>query len=461
MADIDGWLPLIALVVAAVALFTGKEAAKDSPPKKSTKLAIIGVGIVGLLIIWFFLKSANQTWADIASAKGGFILGILGAICAEWCAQWGKPARCLPIAFAAFALSFAHFFGQLAPLGFVFGAAATAWVLSMRAEAGFAARTAVAAGGIVACDALGALQAAPVANMGIWLAMTACVASFFVFPYERKEDVRIKAAGLVVFSALFCMGGFFVFRKASLDESFTYVFSVSVLISLIVLWLSQPEESITRTVLGAILWFGIASVFYGYGRGFGMSVALMAGLCTTLMADRPRALLCLGPLASIVLLHLFTALHPDLSRSFDIGQNYALMGVLLGALTPILAGEWLRSEAVSGKRAWVAAVLWILLLAAAPLPVSIAFSEKGILGYLVGLGLAPVLEAARKRSLDTLYISIGLGASMVLLYNWVHPYADLGRDAKIHALIWVVSAMAVAIAGVLFTSGSAKSGDAP
>jgi len=454
MSDIDGLLPLIALVVAAIAMFAGGERAPSGPPKRTVKFTILGVGVLLLVGLWFFQRSANQTWADIAGAKAGVILGILGATCAEWCAQWGKPSKVLPIAFAAFDLSIAPFFGHFAPLAYVFGAAATAWVLSIKTEARFAARTAIVSGGIVACDMLGADQATPVNHVGVFLALAAAVAGLLALPIGEglaKKDKKLSPATPLVLFVVFAAAAFLVFRKLGLVEAFTAVFFGASIVALVVAWLAQEEESLTRVVIGSILWLAVASASYGYLRGFGMSVALIAGLGITLVLDRPKALLCLGPLAAVVVFRVFSQLHPEAGRSFDIGQHYQLMGLLLGVLVPILAGEWLRSAPPS-KLLWLAAVLWLLVMAAAPLPVAIAFSDKGIIGYLVGLGLAPVLEATRRRSLDTLFISIGLGCSMVLLYNWIQPHLELDRHEKIVALSWVVGLIAVAVIGILAIS---------
>jgi hypothetical protein len=412
--------------------------------------------IILIAAIWIFerpnIASGND---DIPSALAGLLLGILGAVCVEWCAPLGRFSKSLPIAFAAFDLSIAPFLGHLAPLTYLFGAAGAAWVLSMKQEATLAAKLAVASGGIVGCDMLGSMQTTPVVHVGVLLALAAVIAALIAAPIGAaltKLDPRLKLAGPIILFALFTGFAHLIFRKLALADSFSIIFLGSGLVALLVAWFTEGPQELSRVVMGAILWLAVASASYVYDFGFGMSIALMAGLGLTLAYNRPKALLCLGPLAAIVIYRVFRQLHPEANAAFDIGQHYSLMGLLLGALTPILAGEWLRSEYAKYKFAWVAAILWILLLAAAPVPVAIAFSDKGIVGYLIGLGLAPVLEATRRRALDTLFVAIGLASAMVIIYNWLAPHLDLDRQHKIHALEWVIGPMAIAAVTIALLS---------
>ena len=455
MSDISDVLPLVALIVAAISLFCGTDKAEVGPPGAKVKAGFCIGAIVVIAALWFAGRSLSADWAPVTGTLAGIVLGVLGAVSIEWYAPIGRFSKTLPIAFAAFDLTIAYFLGQFGPLGYVFGAVAAAWVLSMKHEAGLAARLAIAAGGIVACDMLGGLQATPVLHVGVYLALAVVIADLIAAPvgtFLAKSNKVLRLAAPVLLFALFSGAAYLLFRKLELSSTLSTLFVASAAVSLLVAWFTRGEEALSRVVMGAILWIAVATAAYGYDRGFGMSIALMAGIGTSIALNKPRALLCLGPLVAIVIYRVFWQLHPESDRGFDIGQHYALMGLLLGALTPILAGEWLRSEAASVRLAWLAAILWILLMAAAPVPVAIAFSDKGIVGYLIGLGLAPVLEATRRRSLDTLFISVGLASAMVLIYNWLEPHLELDRHQKIVALGWVVGLMAIAVLGIVYIS---------
>lgn len=455
MSDIDGVLPLVALVVAAIALFCGTERTATGPPSGKVKGGFCIGAIIVIAALWFFGRLLTADWAQVTGTLAGILLGVLGAVCIEWYAPIGRFSKTLPIAFAAFDLTIAFFLGQFAPLGYIFGAVAAAWVLSMKQEAGLAGRLAIASGSIVACDMLGALRTPAIAHAGVYLGLAVVIADLISAPvglFLAKSSKWLRLAAPVLLFALFSGAAYLLFRKLELSNTLSTLFVASAAVALLVAWFTRGEEALSRVVMGAILWIAVATAAYGYDRGFGMSIALMAGVGISIALNKPRALLCLGPLVAIVIYRVFWQMHPESDRGFDIGQHYALMGLLLGALTPILAGEWLRSEAASVRLAWLAAILWILLMAAAPVPVAIAFSDKGIVGYLIGLGLAPVLEATRRRSLDTLFISVGLASAMVLIYNWLEPHLELDRHQKIVALAWVIGLMAVAVLGIVYFS---------
>jgi hypothetical protein len=450
MSQFDGWLPLIALLISAVALFAGKEVTAKSPPKIAVKAGLCGAGVLIVLLLWLYQRNGGAN-ADVSGVIAAAVLGALGAACAEWLPQVGKAVRSVVLAFAAFDLSIASYFGTTAPLAYVFGLAVTAWLMSMRSEASLAMRTCFAAAGIASCDMLGQMQSPPIAHAGIWIALAAVVAGVVAEGIGRpvaKMNPWLKYAFPVLLFALYSGIGFLLFQKLSAGEAMPVLFLRASLVALVVAWFAEGEESLTRVILGSILWLGVATASFGYERGFGMSIALMAGLGISLSLNRPKSLLCLAPFATVVIYRVFYGLQPQFSSAFDIGQHYALMGLLLGVLVPVLATEWLRSQPSDRKRLWIAALLWVLILAAAPVPVAVAFSDRGIIGYIVGLGLAAVIEAPRRRALDTMSLGLGLAAGMVMLYGWLEPHIDLDRTQKIRALYWIVGLIALAGIGI-------------
>jgi len=218
--------------------------------------------------------------------------------------------------------------------------------------------------------------------------------------------------------------------------------------ALIVAWL-VPEETMSstvRVVLASILWVAAATIAFGLAASFGMALALVAGAGMLLLTGHRRALLSLGPLAAFVIYRVFREGHQDVSQAFDIGQHYAMIGLLLGLLLPVMAQEWNRvTSKRPGGATLVGGALWILLLAAAPIPIAVGLSSKGIIGYLIGLGAAPVVDGTRgERSANTVALSLGLGAAMTLLYDWLAPRLDMDRHAKLIALSWIIGVGVIA-----------------
>jgi hypothetical protein len=331
----------------------------------------------------------------------------------------------------------------------VFGAAAGAWVLSIGKTEDpnpWAMRSAVAAGAIVACNLLAskANLVGDSAHVGTWLAVGAVVAGILA------GFLRAKSSGLALICAfgLFAAAIYGVCTKLQVPPISSVIIIASAAIAMIVAWLipEAQESRSARLAIASVIWIAAATAVFGFEKGFGMALALLGAVAMLLLAGNRQALLSLAPLAALVFYRVFREAHPDTSHGFDISQHYAILGVLLGAILPIMAQEWLR---LTGKRgggaALVAGGLWVLLLAAAPVVVAIALSSKGIIGYLIGLGIAPVMEGARgERSALSLALSMGLGSMMALLYDWLTPHLDLARHEKLIALAWVGGAAVVA-----------------
>lgn len=463
MSSIVPYLPWVALAVAIVAVFArdGARGPSEAPKLKAPAGSFILLAILvaaAMVAAWKWPQAAN----GVVPAIAGFSIGALLSAVAYGIGLLPGQAnagRSAPIALAAAAVSFSQWYGDKAILALVFGAAAASWMLSLGKSTEpnpWAMRSAVYAGAIVGCNLLSAhwVTGADAGHFGTILAVIGSIAGMVAALFAgvlRKGTTPTPTSSMLAgfIAALFWSGGMFLLgRRDALPNEATIVFAGSALVALVVAWL-VPEDLVSGTVrilLAAILWIAVATAAFGLQHGFGMSLALISGAGVLLLCGHRRALLSLGPLAALVIYRVFREAHPASSQAFDIGQHYALIGVLLGAVIPVMAQEWLR---VSAKRAGgamlIAGALWVLLMAAAPIPIAIALSDKGIIGYLVGLGFAPVLDGVRgERSANTVALSLGLGSAMALIYDWIYPYLDLDRHGKLIALSWVMGIALVA-----------------
>jgi len=107
--------------------------------------------------------------------------------------------------------------------------------------------------------------------------------------------------------------------------------------------------------------------------------------------------------------------------------------LVVGALLPVMAQEWLRTVSRSGGfLTLIAGALWIVVLLIAPIATAVVLGAKGVIGYLFGLGLGGVIEAVRgERSAHSMSLGIAMAGVMSLIYDALLPHLDLDRDEKL------------------------------
>ncbi|HEY3779918.1 MAG TPA: hypothetical protein VGL56_02460 [Fimbriimonadaceae bacterium] len=459
---------LISLVIAVVAIVARDGVSEKFGPIKlnGPKNALISAVVLALLAgasfgLW---KSSPGALGGGAAALIGLFAGAAAASIAQWfgASEWQRSAgRTAPLALAAFAVSAIVSLPSDTLISAVFGAAAAAWIFSLsRVDdlTEWPVRTAIYTGCIVAIDLLGTYHNPGIVSLGEQLAGVVVIAGILAIGIEtqiRSRDAKLAFMGPILALAFSSFGAFLLFRKIGAPDSSAFIFVAAAFIALISSWMIRQEAAtlLVRMLLAVILWIALATAAYGYARGLGMSIALMAGAGNLIILANRRALLCIGPLAALVVYRVFRQMHADTAEAFDIGQHYAEIGFVLGIVLPVMAQEWTRN--LKAKSPWVAGGLWVVLLAAAPLPVAVALSDKGIVGYLVGLGIAPVLEGLKgEQSSQSLSLALGLSSGMALLYTWMEPHLDVDRHGKIVALSYIAVGMAIAIIGIVLTSRS-------
>ncbi len=222
-------------------------------------------------------------------------------------------------------------------------------------------------------------------------------------------------------------------------------------VGLVAAWLvPDSEDRSTGFVMGSILWLAAATLAFGERQGYGMAVAALGGLAMATALGRTRSLLTMAPLAMLVVYRLFRELHTDASRALDIGQHYALIGIVLGVALLVLAAEWRASRSAGSTSTVWASLLWLPMFLAVPFVSAVVLAAKGFIGVLAGLGFGPFIQALKGAArLDGFSLQLGVGAAMAGGYGWLSDKTDLAREEKIKSMLWVAAllvALAIAVA---------------
>lgn len=203
--------------------------------------------------------------------------------------------------------------------------------------------------------------------------------------------------------------------------------------AVVISFLSLENDS-RLAVLAAVIAVAIGTVAFGLERTEGMSFAALTMALILVAMDRAKSLPVLGGLLGLTLYHVYRTAHPDRSEAFDIGQHYAVVGLMVGLIAPHLMQMVSETKPTSRQVAGIAVGgLVVFLLPAASV---IVLGLKGLTGLLLGFGLAAVF-AQTKNSLTTLALGIGAGAWIVVTLPWMEPLLDLSRDQKVQAFAGV------------------------
>jgi hypothetical protein len=208
---------------------------------------------------------------------------------------------------------------------------------------------------------------------------------------------------------------------------------------------AEGEADSLRIGIAGLVWLGVATVAFFLLRGFGMSLALVGGLAVLLSARNAAGLLSLGTLAGLVLYRLLREAYPDTSRALDVGQHYALIGLALGLILPLLP-----SETSKGARQPIANLLWGGLTLALPVLVLLLFGGVAAVGFIAGTGFGSLSALTRKRN-DALPLAVGMGmaGTTVLLSGQIATIEGLTRDEKLRVLAYAAVGLAM-VGGALW-----------
>lgn len=449
------FLPLLSLALVVALLLVARE--DSSSPREGSRWPG-AVSVFALSALVLLLAYVWRGWgSDAVQAGLGFLVGAVGVV--GWsflplsirtAGAWGFAGGCAGLIRWMPADWHIH-----AQLGIIAGAAMASWLMQVRTR-GMEPLSAlpVAVAATIAADLLGMKTGSPNFNSVGTLLATSVAASVLV-----SAILRLKASdrpAYPVLALILLAGMAFAIGQRYLGLDHVWIlFIAGMILGVVSNWLL--EESGTdalRPLVAAILWVGLATIGFALRRGLGMSLGFMGGAATLILLNNPRALLTMGPLAGLVMYRVFREEHIAATRALDIGQHYALIGLLAGAMLPLCAVEWLRSRSSShSPRLTFAGAMWIVLLSLAPVVAAVIMGPKGVVGFVAGLGVAALIESLRPQPHpQALSLGVGLSAVSTLVFTFLGDSANLTREQKTSLLLPLAGAALVLILLLTFLS---------
>lgn len=199
------------------------------------------------------------------------------------------------------------------------------------------------------------------------------------------------------------------------------------------------KDSIVAALVGSLVWLGVATAAFSFAKGYGLALAALVGICSTLLLGDRRGVAWCAPMIAMAVYRFARLEFPDVTRAFDIGQHYAIVGLLLGLLLPLIVVEWGRSMA-NGKT-WAttlaATLAGVALLTGTSLAVAF-LGAKGASGLIIGFIASSALSGIKGESAKTaMSISLGLGTWTVVSIGALTAQQEMARPEKVKFVLSV------------------------
>ncbi len=435
------FLLLIAVALTFLARYMSDDTETGRPKIEIPRLiAMVTVGIIGAAIIAKYGPEKDRLGLEV-----GLIVGVLGSLLGE--IYGGKIA---PIGIGVSIAASLHMLAvpSIGPAQIALLCGGAIGAITIGRQGAFIA--AIVAAVCVSGDFLGSHYSSMPASalVGSALGLAGVVGAIISQALPKGSDIlRPVAIGLALI-----VGGYLSTRSMG-DMNLTYVIMIGAAAGFVVnILVSDTESDLTRIALAAVIAVGIATIAFGFAKGTGMALALGAMVSILLGCGNRAALLSIAPLFGLVLFRLLKEVDNDSTKALDIGQHYALLGVMLGALIPLLPTDWIQR---TGTKGGIGAFLWAILILSGPVFIAVMLGEKGSIGFVAGLGLSGLCQALRKDyGLMSIAIIPGLAATTTVCLDWFHDWTDLARDDKVKVFMIAGSALVI-LSAVLATVAKA------
>ena len=420
-------LPWLLLVFAVICLFLvpNDELSKDE--KKKPTLLSLGIFFgIGLLIL---LLAHNQK--IIAIRPDGVIVGGLLLVLVNLWRQSDGAA----LALAGFALTSpfpnAPYDSTLWPF----------WVMTLGGVVAFSTLAVGCRTGVIFVSAAGIGAAANHFMPAFAGPNQSLLPTLIIFIGVIAMIVRdvIKRSGKVKSELLAPTGGAlavlvsFAFLPKPLDMmgAFVLIGLPSIIAILIGYAMSGIANTKSLPIIASLIWLGMATFAYSEDKSFGMTLAATTAVIASLVMGGSNRLASVAPLMALAVYRVFRDVHTSATRSLDIGQHYALVGILVGIFIVILLSEWGSQKRDSHIRSQSAIVIGTILSAALTLFAIMFLGSKGGVGLLVGLLVGPALVALIGTGKSIAVASgIGLAGLVGLSYGSLADLFSTERSTK-------------------------------
>lgn len=453
---------LLAIVLAIASYAVGR------PTKR--RLPGLPFALVAALFVIFGLAVWKAKPDLLGSVTNGYLIGAAVAVLA--CFLTVSAGSRLSACAAALGLALAgDAVLQFLPLeqapsariAFIVGCALSAFLLDL-SEGSMAYLSALAATAMIVADRLGANSFPPgPVTPGIAFGLIASALAAVSSLVSRSRSGGLRILGAIVLTVVFAALEWAVARQYSGSAASWHnpwadlkgdgqpvwqALLVGVVGGIAGNWLLPDAEKPDSGKLGLaiILWCALATVAFGFVKSYGVALAFLSASAVMFILGNPRAIAALSPLAVLALYRVFRDSHPDAYTAIDIGQHYAVIGLVVGISATVMPLEWLRSHpSPEGKKSLLGILVWAIILLVLPTLVGIVLGDKGLIGLLIGGGIAVLLTRLSDRAtFGVSALAIALSGTIVLTYGWRSDLMDLTRDEKIHALVYPALGLIVA-----------------
>lgn len=461
-----GWGGLVVAILAWVASERRTESQEGSAaggkekPQWFMGLLLTAAICAASLLAALKFSAPSGDWMPLAIAASSGAVGafLVGVFCPDL-----KPsavARAVPLALAGFVSAFfVQKVGSDAAricLSLSLGTALSslgmaAAIRSNRAQPGFEFGLSLGAASLV--NALGAFNGeSKVLHSwhlaGSILVIAAALLALLIGGVFRgmKSDRPWMESGLV--AVLLTGATYFLGANIFMEHQMLYLVLFGLGAALVITWL-LPEGTPSGTfafVLSSAIWVSIATVSFGFLRGFGMGIVLLAAIVGFALFGSRKGLVTLGPLLALTLYRLFREMYTDATQALDIGQHYAILGILIGMLLVLGPIEWARSRALRDSLNTISVALVEVAILLGCITAAILLGAKGSVGLGIGFGIGAVAAGLRnERSPAIVLQGLALTSALILGFEPLQGLMDLDRDKKVRLLIELVGGVATLI----------------
>jgi len=280
------------------------------------------------------------------------------------------------------------------------------------------------------------------------LALAATVGLALAAQFGDRAQWTKPALGVLV-----AAGSAAVFQFGFHKTELAVVAGTAGVTALVIGWLwGDGAPSPTAGALGTLAWTGVATVGFSQAQTPGMAAAALVGLAVTGVMGRPGAAAAMSPVFALAAYRLLRNLAPDTLESFDIGQHYVTVGLLLGAAVTVALNEFVANLGENlGPKATAAQVAAWLAAAGLAAFAAVFLGDRGTVGVVLGLALGGALATLSSRqALPGAVFGGGLAWLVAALAPMLSEAVDIKKDNKM-----VVFAVAVLVVAALAATAGA------
>jgi len=238
----------------------------------------------------------------------------------------------------------------------------------------------------------------------------------------------------------------FLFYGASFNVALGAVGS-----ALMVAWIldGDDETSAGPFTICTVIWLAWSTIAFGLLQGLGVAISAVVAMTFLLAVESYRGLLSMAVLVPLAFYRIFLEAYPAESRHIDVGQQYSVMGIIIGAALPSAITAWVvkAGARVGGMMRPFMALIGGAVVVALLIAADFIIGSRGVIGILIGLSIAPLVAGmARGERLGALAGVGSLAAFVVVSFKYVGPHILVERETKIQLLGWFVGAAVILIA---------------